>query len=158
MDKVLKTLAYRIARMKLDGASKAKVLAILNPSSSGFGTDVKIKITKKVIRALMDTLQESRKAVVVLGRTGKIRVYSLTGHKAASAHAMRTKPWENAKTARKDITKRGTPRKVRQYTHWTQRLTAPQKAALSQRMIVARAVKRALSTKQAEPVTTAPIN
>lgn len=55
-----------------------------------------VKIPRAVVKKIAETVAVHGKAVVVLGRSGKFRVFSLNGHRAASASVKKHKPWEKS--------------------------------------------------------------
>lgn len=82
-----------------------------------------IKVSRPASKRLSAVLRRSGKAVVVVGKKGKLKVYSLDGYERTSASAKRTKPW-----LRKDddgrllpVTAKEERKGQRTYVHWTKR-------------------------------------
>lgn len=54
------------------------------------------KIGNAVLDRIRETISESHRAILILGRNGSYSVFSPAGHAALCASAKRNKPWESA--------------------------------------------------------------
>lgn len=88
------TVAKKLKKSGLTGRALELALAAVKSTPATDG----VRIPRRVVRALGLVLGRERRAVVVTGRSGGIKVFSLDGYisaqKSSSALAKRVQPWK----------------------------------------------------------------
>lgn len=87
---VISGISCRVAKLPTN-PSKEQIMQAVR------GVIVTLRIPRRIAVALIAQLEQTRKAVVVVGRTGKLKVYSLDGYRAAQYNAIKNRPWDSSK-------------------------------------------------------------
>lgn len=88
METKVSTMIRRIGQMGLDEETRARVTAAIRGEERPT-----VRIPRDVTKRVSAAVQDAGSAVVVLGKSGKFKVYSVEGYMATSAAAKKHRPW-----------------------------------------------------------------
>lgn len=96
------TITKKLKKSGLAGKSLELALAAVKRTSEAAA----VKVPRKVVKTLGQMLAREQRAVVVVGRSGKMKVFSLDGFASTQKHsselAKKHKPWMAAAKKRKE--------------------------------------------------------